>query len=156
VLNALKELDDCVLCIKQHPVEGRKYTRFIKECIAGSDLPVYLLPKNSDTNLLLLCCDLVVTKSSTTAIEALVLEKPVVVLNLSGEPDTVDYVKEGIAKGVYRENDLLTSIKELLETEFPKNNDREMYLCKYMGGLDGNATQNVIAEIKNCLNGKTV
>lgn len=156
VLNALKELDDCALVIKQHPAERRRYTRFIKERIAGSDLPVYLLPKNSDTNLLLLCCDLMVTKSSTTAIEALLLEKPIVVLNLGGEPDTVDYVKEGIAKGVYREDDLLTSIKELLETEFPKSNDREGYLRKYMSGLDGNATQNVIAEIKNFLNGKTV
>ena len=140
------------MVIKQHPIEGRRYTRFIKECIAGHDLPVFLLPKNSDTNLLLLCCDLMVTKNSTTAIEALLLEKPVIVLNLSGEPDTVNYVKEGIAKGVYQEDDLLLSIKELLETEYPKSDDRERYLRKYMSGLDGNATQSVITEIKKCLN----
>lgn len=154
VLNTLKQLDNCVLLIKQHPAEGRKYTRFIKEFIWNYDLPVSLLPKNSDTNLLMLCCDVMITKNSTTAIEALLLEKSVIILNLSGEPDAVDYVNEGVAKGVYREEDLLISITELFEAKFPKNNDRETYLHKYMGGLDGNATQNVILEIKECLNRK--
>lgn len=152
VLNALKHLDDCVLVIKQHPAEGRRYTHFIKNSINGYELPVFLVPKNSDTNLLLLCCDLMITKNSTTAVEALLLEKPVIVLNLSGEPDSVDYVKEGVAKGVYRDDDLLPSIRELFETEFPNSDDRERYLHKHICGLDGNATQNVIIEIKKCLN----
>jgi len=152
MLNTLKQLDNCVLVVKQHPAEGLKYTHLIKEHIANSGVPAFLLPKDSNTNLLLLCCDLMITKNSTTAIEALILGKPVIVLNLSGEPDAVNYVEIGVAKGVYREEDLLLSIKELLETKFPKADVREKYLNKYICGLDGSATQNIIKEITDCLN----
>ena len=46
------------------------------------------------------------TKDSTTAMEAIALNKPVIVLNLGGEPDVVDYVEHCVALGVYKEEDL--------------------------------------------------
>lgn len=157
VLGALERLENTTLLIKPHPNDGPKQLSCIKKYIRQSDLSIILLPSRSDTNLLLLISDLMITKNSTTAIEALLLGKPVIVLNLSGQPDIVDYVIEGVAKGVYGAEELFISIKELFNENFPKEDVRERYLDQYICGLDGNATQNVIREIELCLSnsGKT-
>jgi CDP-glycerol glycerophosphotransferase (TagB/SpsB family) len=43
-----------------------------------------------------------ITAYSTTAIEAMILKKPVVIVNLSGEKDQMPYVRSGASVGVYK------------------------------------------------------
>ncbi|MFA5294502.1 MAG: CDP-glycerol glycerophosphotransferase family protein [Methanoregulaceae archaeon] len=152
VFNALKQLDNCVLFVKQHPNEGYKYRRLIKQYMKNYDFPIFLLQKKFSTNLLILCCDVMITKNSITGVEALIMEKPVIVLNLMGEPDSVDYVHEGVAKGVYQEGDLFAAIKEVLEKTSSDDEKRENYLNTHINGLKGDATQKTIAVIKQNLN----
>lgn len=151
VLRTINQLKDSILIIKQHPAEPPFYRNLIKKYMAIYNSRVILAPQDIDIISLILTSDIMITKNSTTAIEALLLEKPVVVLNLSGEPDIVNYVKEGVASGVYHEQDLLDAIKDGLVKEKKIQNRKLDYCNDYLDGLHGNAAQKMIIEIKKLL-----
>ncbi len=63
---------------------------------------------------LLMAADVVVTQMSTTGTEALLLGKPLVIVNLSGRPDTIPYVEYGAALGVYRSGETTNALERAL------------------------------------------
>ena len=73
-----------------------------------------LLGEDSDTTEQIFVCDLMITKNSTTALEAIALGKPLIVLNLSGKHDISDYVASGVAQGVYKSSELQRIVEKLL------------------------------------------
>ncbi len=151
VFGAIQNLNDCTLIIKQHPREGARYTNWIKDCVKNYKIDVRVTPKKSDTIEQIYNCDLMITKQSATAMEAIAFNKPVIILNLSGDHDTVEYVREGVAAGVYVEKNLQTTIENLLndDTELAKN--RGKYLEKNLHKIDGKASQRVVDQIKSFL-----
>ena len=139
---------DCFM----HLIESIPVNLFIKPHPSETDLSIYqplLLHKNvvlsKDINLykLLNVCDLIITKNSTTAMEAAALNKPIIVLNLSGEPDAVDYVQEGIALGVYNKEELIPTVKRLLEDDSILCRRRDEYVSRYLYKMDGRSSQRV-------------
>ena len=152
LFETIQNLRGAVLIIKQHPGEGKRYTKMIRKYLKKYKINAILMPKDSDTYEQLFICDLMITKNSTSAMEAMALNKSVIVLNLSGKPDAVDYVEQGVALGVYRENDLKLAIKNLLkdDTELAKN--RERYIKKYLYSIDGTATERVVKLIGKMIN----
>jgi UDP-N-acetylglucosamine 2-epimerase len=94
----------------------------------------------------LIACDLLISKSSTTIMEGAALGKPVIVLNLIGEspPIGLDYVREGVAVEVSREEDLASAIEELLTDDGRLARNRKRFIKKYLYKLDGKATDRVI------------
>jgi|WetSurMetagenome_2_1015567.scaffolds.fasta_scaffold04241_3 hypothetical protein len=135
-----------------HLIESIPVNLYIKPHPSEIDLSIYqplLQHKNvvlsKDINLykLLNVCDLIITKNSTTAIEAAALNKPIIVLNLSGEPDVVDYVKEGIALGVYDKDELIPTVKRLLEDDSILRRRRNEYISRYLYKMDGSSSQRV-------------
>ena len=140
VFNAVKLLKNVQLVIKLHPAEDQNAPRYKKD---KSFNPV-IVDGKADTYALLYACDLMITRHSTTAMEAVALNKPVIALNLSGEPDPVEYVKEGIALGVYKEEDLKTAIEKLLKDDSELAKNRAKYIEKYLYKIDGKATERVI------------
>jgi len=145
---SIKSLDNALLIIRQHPNETKEHTKRIHDYIQKYQLKALLMPRTLDIYELLYSCDLLMTKHSTTAVEALILDKPVLILNLSGRPDVIDFVKEGVAKGVYDEDDLEDTIKSLLANDSDLKKMRPRYLYKYLYNKDGNATARVIELIK--------
>ncbi|MFZ2471535.1 MAG: CDP-glycerol glycerophosphotransferase family protein [Methanothrix sp.] len=134
------------LFIKPHPIE--------------TDLSIYspltqrknvVLSKDIDLYKLLSACDLIITRASTTAMEAAALNKPIIVLNLTGEQDVIDYVKEGIALGVYDEKELPIAVKKLLENDDSLRSQREEYIKKYLYNMDGRSGYRVAAFIKDLI-----
>lgn len=115
VINSLKGLDYYQLLIKLHPYEdSQKYEHF-------KNNPHIHIYKNS-LNELLRTCDVLITFVSTTALEATICDKPVIILGffdfsnkqfVSASP----YVKSGAAIGVYKEEDLVPTIKDVLYNE---------------------------------------
>lgn len=91
--------------------------------------------------------DLVVTRHSTTAMEAVALERPVVVLNLSGKPDPVDYVEQGVARGVYRPEDLTPAVLALLEDDTEQARHRPAYVARYLHSVDGRSVDRLAERI---------
>ncbi len=141
VYNAIKSLENVKLIIKLHPNEDQnaplyKENKTIKPIIIGKD---------GDTYKLIYICDLMITKTSTTGIEAILINKPLIILNLSGKPDTVNFVSEGVAIGVYNPDDLAKSIKMLLEDPDYLHKNREKFIRKYLYRADGKATERLVS-----------
>jgi CDP-glycerol glycerophosphotransferase (TagB/SpsB family) len=144
VLVALKELEDVILVIKQHPAEGDEYSKFLKHMIDEYHSDAILVSKNADTYELLSVCDLHITRTSTTAREAVAMNKPVIILYLDGQLDGFEYIKEGVALGVYSSAKLKDSIVSLLKDDFRLRENRKRYIEKYLYRIDGKATERVV------------
>lgn len=149
VYNVMASLKDVLLVIKLHPEEDQKallYKKYksFEPVIVGGEV---------DTYPLLFACDLMITKTSTTAMEAVALNKPVIILNLSAESDPVEYVVEGVASGVYKEEDLKPAIEKLLKDDSGLAKNRQKYIEKYLYKIDGKATERVVSLILKIIKG---
>ncbi len=140
VYDAIASLKDVLLVIKLHPGEDQKAVLYQKY---KSFAPV-IVGGEVDTYALLYACDLMITKTSATAMEAVALNKPVIILNLSGESDIVEYVADRVASGVYQEEDLKPAIEKLLKDDPGLAQNREKYIEKYLYKIDGKATERVV------------
>jgi glycosyltransferase involved in cell wall biosynthesis len=144
IFGAINSLAGVSLVIKQHPAEPERYTRELMEQIERYGINAVITPKDSDTYEQLFVCDLTITRHSTTAMEAIALGKPVIILNLSGNPDPVEYVQEGVARGIYDSDDLQAAIEQLLTDDRDLSAKRGLYIEKYLNKIDGKATERVI------------
>jgi len=144
VFSAIKDLKGTTLIIKQHPAESEAYTIAIKNYISKYTIDAVVAPKDTDTYEMISVCDLLITRDSTTAIEAIALDKPVIILNMSGEPDKVEYVDEGVALGVYNGDNLKNAIDKLLLNDAELAVNRKMYVENYLHKVDGKATERVM------------
>ena len=151
VFNALRIIENVTLIIKQHPGEGERYTQMIHRQVSDYGVDVRVVPKDMDTFEMLFVSDLLITNHSTTGMEAVALNKPVIILNLSGEPDIVNYVEDGVALGVYKKEDLGPVIRKLLADDTELAVHRQEYVRKYLYKIDGKASERV-AEVIRVLN----
>lgn len=109
VIEATKRLD-AQLVIKLHPSEEfAVYEKVATETKSGA-----IIVRDIDLYELLDACDVMITHLSTAAIEAMIFDKPVILLNLTGKSDRVDYAKKSAAFGVYRKENLLPVLRKLL------------------------------------------
>jgi UDP-N-acetylglucosamine 2-epimerase len=116
IINAIAPLlnDSVHLIIKIHPLEKLgEYQKILDQCacIRGKNVSVHKHLKVSDA---INVSDVVISVYSTVVLEALLLRKPVIVLNLFGEPEYLPYVEMGVAIGVYYINNLRILVRELL------------------------------------------
>ncbi len=151
VFSSMEGLKDVVLIIKQHPAEPPEYAGAIKEHMHRHEINAVLAPNNADTIELLFNCHLMITKNSTTAMEAVALGRPVISLNLSGQPLSAEYVREGVALGITDGSLLKDAIGQLLKDDHELAANRQKYIEKYLYRVDGRATQRVIKIILKCL-----
>jgi len=142
LFKTIQRINNVTLIVKQHPRESKRYTRMIMKYVKKSN-NVLLIPKNSDTYELIYACDLLITKTSTTAMEAAALNKPVIVLDLSGTKDSTGYVKDGIAVGVYKSDDLELAIRNLLCDDSILLANRKNYLKNHFYRIDGKSSSRV-------------
>jgi len=111
----MKRIGRSRLVIKVHPGEKvRKYQALIK----NRNYENVKVIKKIDLFALLKKCSILITHSSTVALEAMILGKPVMIVNLTGELDGVPYVQSGAALGVYNEEDVYPTL-----TDFFNNPD---------------------------------
>jgi UDP-N-acetylglucosamine 2-epimerase len=143
VFETMQNLKNVTLIIKQHPGEGERYRKMIEKYLNDYKISAVVTPKKLDTYEQIFICDLMITKTSTTAIEAVALNKPVIILNLSGNQDIIDYINEGVALGVYKEEDLKQAIEKLLKDDTDLAMNRKSYIEKHLYKIDGKATERV-------------
>jgi len=116
-----------------------------KECKVLQDVNLYPL---------LFKGELAITFFSTSGLEALLFEKPLITLNFSGCPDNFDYSKKGVAIGVSNPQNLKLAIaKALFNNEAQKRLSRlrKRYLLNQVYALDGKSTMRVVKLIKKML-----
>jgi len=114
VYNAIKSLEGVQLVIKLHAAENQKAALYredktLKPTIRGGFGAI--------TFELLYASDIVITHYCTTTIEALMLDKPVIVIDFSGKPIRVPYVESGAAIGIYEEDALVSAVEDILYNE---------------------------------------
>jgi hypothetical protein len=149
---AMANFPDCILVVKLHP-----YERY--EELADS-----ILEKDCDKNIvvmkdinifdLMYICDLLITKWSTCALEAILLDKLVMTINLGAAPDPFPYADNNVALGVYREEDIMPSLRRILydrNTKEKLRENRSKFIKKFAYRLDGNATDRILSLIQEMM-----
>ncbi len=141
MLNAVKKLN-LQLVVSLHPGESEKSKQQLLEARIK-------IVTNTDINNLIYICDAFITKKSTVAITAASMQKPVIVMNFSGQPDLQPYVSDGLAAGVYQEEELIPAIETALsgrnDSGIKKKRDEALYNLCYI--QDGKATDRVVDAI---------
>lgn len=137
------------MVIKPHPQEAEALPRYRK---LDMQYGAVRLVEHGQIALssLIAASDLLVTRYSTTAIEAALLGVPAMTVNLSGGPDQYPFAEEGVAVGVSRYDDLLPALDALLhdaETRGRVLEAQQPFLDRHLGLRDGNATERIVERI---------
>jgi len=144
VFQVIEKLDNVVLIIKPHPEEPFIYTKMIQEIIKNYNINAIIPPKDSDIYEHLNSSDLLIVKDSTTVIEAVILKKPIIILNLDKKQQFSRYVDEKIALGAYNAKQLMNSIIMLLEDSNVLMGNHGKFIRKYLYKIDGQSVDRVI------------
>jgi len=151
IFSTITEIDDVVLIIKQHPNEKGIHDRLIQESIDKYNTSVIIHPdKSSDSTELVFISDILIIESSTLGQEGVVFHKPIIVMDFSKKPDYAEYVKEGVAIGVFKQGTLKNTIVDILNNNFNFKIYQDKYIINHMGVVDGNSSQkcaNVILSV---------
>ncbi|RZU47275.1 hypothetical protein EV700_0229 [Fluviicoccus keumensis] len=137
LLDALGRHPDWFVVIRHHPSEQVALTPLPERAAYSS--------RQDDLAVLLKAADVVVVMSSTVGLEAALLAKPVIAVELSASTPDVPYVPMGIARGIGRVEDLEAAVMAALSVPSA---------AAPGGGLPapGHATPNVAAVIESLFN----
>lgn len=152
LLGAIAEFPDKQLVIKVDPYE---YTTPYRERILASSYNHAVAIRDIDIYTLIYFCDLVITQDSTVALEAMVLDKPVITFNLTKRENRVPYVEKKAALGVSKSEDLLPVIKKALtdtETISGLKRGRMEFIKEYAYKIDGRSKERLLNILKDYVN----
>lgn len=140
------------LVIRPHPTEPEKeYVRYLRRLGMNN----VTISKKFDFYTIALISELVFTCYSLTGFEAILLDKPVVGINVSCYPDVMPYVRYGAALGAYQEEDLIPAIEKVLY-DYPTRErlkaGRQKIIEDYAYKLNGKATERIIEAISHLVN----
>jgi hypothetical protein len=146
LLQAVKEMPSVRLVVKPHPAESAEpYARAVRDAAVAAKVT----PPRSELLELLVACDALVTVESLSAVEALVLGRPVLVLNMP--TNLAEIVEQGMALGVAAGQDAGPALRRLLfdaDTRVALERARARHLQDVAHGLDGRATERILALIR--------
>jgi hypothetical protein len=144
VCRAMKDLSDVQFVIKVHPSE---LSISIYHKVARELGIQALVTKEESIYEVLFICDLMITGFSTAALDAMILDKPVITINFTGLPDPIPFAESGAAIGIYKEGDLEIAIRNGLYDDSVKarlHNDREKFVYEQTYLKDGRATERIV------------
>jgi glycosyltransferase involved in cell wall biosynthesis len=148
VASAALAIPQAIVVIRPHPREApSSYEDFVKRF--GSDR----ITVDSTTPLLELLskADVCVTGFSNVAVEAMILKRPVICMNLAGKPDKLPYAQEGAALGVHHPDEVDPAITKALFDEETKTSLAERqtaYLKKQFSTTTGDASVRIVELIE--------
>ncbi len=144
VLRETKKILDVQIVVKPHPSESNKW---YEKTVGKENIKTLVLSRDSDVYEAIYACDLMIAFYSTTVIEAAILGKPVITVNLTDRPDPMPYVERGIAIGVYEVADLMQAIKDALYNEEASKRlaeARKKFVYEHAYLQDGRASERVV------------
>jgi hypothetical protein len=147
IFSTIKKINNIFLIIKQHPEETSYHRQLIKNIAKEFEMNNYILLRDVYYYELAYISDILITKFSTTAVEAVLMKKGLIILNL-GDPVDNDCVNSGVAMSAYDEKSLLNAINLILIYPNILLANREHYLKTYCYNEDGLSTKRVSKLIK--------
>jgi UDP-N-acetylglucosamine 2-epimerase len=148
VIDAVLKMQGVQLVVKVHPSEDAGPYQTMAEKYHDPGIRVV---KDTDLYALISNCELLITKYSTTALEAMMIGKPVVIINLSGQPTPVPYAEEGAALGVYQYEDIEQSVLKTMydeETRSKLKEGRDRFIRNWACAADGKASHRIVTLMK--------
>jgi hypothetical protein len=155
LLRAVEALGGARCLVKPHPAEPADL--YEADLRATGAVRTRILPAGADLVELLQAADALVTVESLSAVEALVLDRPVVVLNMP--TNLRELVESGAALGVPAGEDPRPALEAVLFDEATRARlaeARERYLSEVAHGVDGGATARIIELIRAVARGELV
>jgi len=144
---SVKSIPGLQLVIKTHPAEysTKDYEKIIKESgVHGILTKKYLYS-------LIAGCSAMITVSSTTGLETLIMGKSLITINLSGKPDKMPYAESGAAIGVYKAEGIAPAIKSILENQDVRkelSRKAKIFVYDQCYKMDGKASERIVNLIK--------
>ena len=143
IVTAIDNFPDEELVIKLHPEESLEdYQEILKEL----DRESIRLYKDIDIYDLINACNLLMTTHSTTALEAMILDKPVLCIDFTGRCPISIYTDDEAAIGIHRQADLTSAIDKALhdpQTGQELEQGRKRFLSKNIYKPDGQTSKRV-------------
>jgi len=112
-IGRLMEKEGINFVVKLHPRETKEIWKFY-ENLAKKFRVNAVITKDINTFELLYACDVLVNMHSTVALEAMILNKPVVVINVTGKEDFMPYVKSRAAMKAYSPAEIEPAVRKAL------------------------------------------
>ena len=124
-LQACRRLPEIRPLLRPHPIDLTNPQRYRNAAAdAGVDAPVMQQANPLD---LIIAADIVIAYNSTTALDAMALERPLIHVNFSGVADLFPFVQEGHAVGVSGSAALHDALTSLLQSSARKQqSDRQL------------------------------
>ncbi len=151
LISLMREFPDKYLVISLHPREKEDLAR---KLVKQSNVTNIKIAKSGNIRSFLEKCDLIMTIRSTTALEAMILNKPLVILNMLNCRDaTKMFEKFNTAKRVRNREEFSKIIREVLTEKYRKKyaKNRKKFVNWYFHKLDGRSTERVINLIESMM-----
>ena len=146
VFGGMKRLGDAQIVVKLHPAEDGRVAREVARKTGcrvrfTRDFGLYDLLAASDA---------MVTISSTTAVEAMVLGKPVIICDFFGRPESREYVKSGAVIAAKRPGGFGKVLEKLEDRALLRKMEKRKgkFLLDRVYKTDGNANRRLVSLIR--------
>ena len=152
IYRIVKSLPNKKLVIKSHPSQILK--KFVKDLIDEIDPSIELVENLTNQELFSNCEMLITFNNSTTTLEAMSLNTPVISLQTENWAKEDDIAQSDAIVSISKINDCEDAIKKILyDTEFKKSllEKSQLFLKNYMSN-PGNSSSSVVKLLKNLIN----
>jgi hypothetical protein len=149
VLEFARDHSDVFVVIKLHPSESD--WSIYERIMTADGIENVLLLKDFDPMQLIHDSDAVITTISTTGNEAIFLGKPLVAINLTSEPDFMEYTASSTAIAARRYEDIGSAISRALYDAKARRDmalSRADFIARHAYRIDGNSTSRVVDVIE--------
>lgn len=149
---AARSLRAARVVVKAHPGDT---TRIPEEALA--DFPEVELVRSGAARDVIAAADIVLVASSSTGLEACLLDRPIVVVNLTGAPEVTDLAAAGAALLVEREDDVAPALRRLLDepaTRAALAQGRERVRAERLAGGRGDAASRAARVVLDVVEGR--
>lgn len=138
IAEAISKLDNVQLVIKLHPHYERKenYIKLLK----GLEIKPIIFDKEP-LNEIISASDVIISVSSTAALEAMALGKSVLIVNLFD--DDTSFFKDSGSLNVKHKEEILFAVEKLLNEPTFEHDKREIFVNKQIHLLDGKAYKRI-------------
>ncbi|MBS3150018.1 CDP-glycerol glycerophosphotransferase family protein [Candidatus Woesearchaeota archaeon] len=144
LLDSAKELKEFQIIVKKHPGDELTTNEYLR---LSAKYKTHVTILSSNLYDLFYVSDVIISFGSSTILEALAFDKPVISLNLTGVKDDLPYVGAGVCYEVYSKEDLKKAIDDVLNNKKVINSlkkARDKILKDLFYKIDGNSTKRVL------------
>lgn len=149
LIRVMEQFPEDLLCFKFHPQDrlGKNIFKFLRRKMPQNIKSVHNYPIEN----LLAVSNVLITCFSTTVLEAILMNVPVIIMNIFKRPFNVDFTKKNVARLACNDNDLIFWFNKVKKDSFPKGSVNETFIDYHFLHKNLNAAENIKCLIDNLI-----